>query len=149
MRRMKSLAIVSVVLGAVALGASASPAAAADLGQFSGTWAYTADNCRNYLHDRLPTEARMRGAGLIIIRPAEIEWVTPATCQVSNLNVSGKVWKMDGKCEIKGQDFTAGVTLTAKDSSHMSLGTQAAPEFASETHDYVRCSKVTEWREGS
>jgi hypothetical protein len=145
MCRMKPLAIVSVVLGAVTLTASTSAAAAADLGQFSGTWAYTAANCRDYLHDRIANEARMRGAGLIIIRPAEIEWVTPATCEVSNLSVSDKVWKIDGKCEIKGQDFTAAITLTAKDSSHMSLGTQAA-EFGSEIHNYVRCSKVTEWR---
>jgi hypothetical protein len=145
MRCWKSSAIISVLLGAVTLTASASAAAAADLGQFSGTWAYSAANCRNYLHDRVGNEARKRGAGLIIVRPAEIEWVTPATCEVANLRLDDQQWKMDGKCEIKGRDFTAAVTLTAKNADHISLGTRAA-EFGSETHDYVRCSKSTEWR---
>lgn len=145
MRRQSPPAIITVVLGAFTLAASACAATAADLSQFSGIWAYTAANCRNYLDDRIANEARMRGAGLIIIRPAEIEWITPATCEVSNLNVSGKNWKMHGKCEIKGRDFTADITLKAKDSRHISLGTRAA-EFGSETHDYVRCSKATEWR---
>jgi hypothetical protein len=145
MRRQRPPAIISVVLGAFTLAAPAGAAAAADLGQFSGTWAYTAANCRDYLHDRIANDARMRGAGLIIIRPVEIEWITPATCEVANLSAAGKDWKMDGKCEIKGRDFTAAITLTAKGAGHISLGTKAA-EFGSETHNYVRCSKATEWR---
>ena len=145
MRRQRPPAIIIVVLGALTLAASAGAATAADLSQFSGTWAYSAANCRNYLHDRIANEARMRGSGLIIIRPAEIEWITPATCKVANLSVAGKSWKMDGKCEIKGRDFTAAITLTAKRADYISLGTKAA-EFGSETHDYVRCSKATEWR---
>ena len=87
-------------------------AAAADLQAFSGTWAYTAANCSAYLHDRIGNEARKRGAGLTIIRPTEIEWVTPASCEVANLRAAGARWDMDGKCEIKGRDFTADITLT-------------------------------------
>ena len=146
MHRRRPSAITSAMLGALALAASACPAAAADLGQFSGTWAYSAAACQNYLHDRIGNEARKRGAGLIIIRPAEIEWVTPATCEVADLRSDGAPWKMHGKCEIKGRDFTADITLKAKDADHISLGTQAA-EFGNETHGYVRCSKVTEWRD--
>src|SRR5580692_9033303 len=72
----------SILLGAAALAATAGAATAADLQAFSGTWAYTAASCSKYMHDRIGNEARKRGAGLIIIRPAEIEWVTPATCEV-------------------------------------------------------------------
>jgi hypothetical protein len=87
----------------------------------------------------------MRGAGLIIIRPLEIEWVTPATCAVSSPRAAEGAWKMGGKCEIKGRDFTAALSLTATDADHIKLTTQAA-EFGNETHGYVRCSDVTEWR---
>jgi hypothetical protein len=137
---------VSRLLVMLALGALASPAAsAADLARFSGTWAYTAENCKAYLADRIPNEARKRGAGLMIIRAAEIEWVTPASCEVANLQGAGERWTMDGKCEIKGRDFTAKIAVTVKDDDHLSLRTEAA-EFGSETHGYTRCSKVTDWR---
>jgi|HubBroStandDraft_1064217.scaffolds.fasta_scaffold207262_2 hypothetical protein len=143
MRSARQAALIAIVLGTLALAAFT--AAAADLQAFSGTWAYTAANCSAYLHDRIANEARKRGAGLIIIRPAEIEWVTPASCEVANLRAAGERWDMDGKCEIKGRDFTADITLTAGGTGHISLGTKAA-EFGSETHGYVRCSTATEWR---
>jgi len=133
------------MLGTVTLAAPAPAAAAADLGRYGGTWAYSAAHCRDYLRDRIANEARMRGAGLMIIRPTEIEWITPATCEVSNLHASGTTWTMQGKCEIKGRDFTAAITLKATDTRHISLGTRAA-EFGNETHGYVRCSTAAAWR---
>jgi hypothetical protein len=137
--------VFSILLGAAALAATAGAATAADLQAFSGTWAYTAASCSKYMHDRIGNEARKRGAGLIIIRPAEIEWVTPATCEVANLSNAHGQWDMDGKCEIKGNDFTAHVTLRAKGKDRISLGTKA-DQFGNETHNYVRCSKSTDWR---
>jgi hypothetical protein len=134
--------IASVALAAQALVGAAG---AADLQRFSGTWAYTAAGCGDYLHGRIANEARMRGAGLLIIRPAEIEWITPATCAVSNLRAAGGGFRMDGKCEIKGRDFSAGITLEAKGADRVSLSTDAA-EFGHETHAYARCSKATRWR---
>ncbi len=137
--------ILTFAVGAVALPFLAGIAAAADLQRFSGTWAYTAAGCRDYLHGRIPNEARKRGAGLMIIRPAGIEWVTPATCEVTNLGGGHDRWHMNGKCEIKGRDFSARIALTAKDKNHISLRTEAA-EFGNETHGYARCSNATEWR---
>jgi hypothetical protein len=133
------------VCGAVALTLLTGAAAAADLRPYGGTWAYTAAGCRDYLKGRIPNEARMRGAGLIIIRPAEIEWVTPATCALSDLSGGPNSWRMNGKCEIKGRDFSAKLALTAKDANNISLRTEAA-EFGTETHSYARCSNATEWR---
>jgi hypothetical protein len=137
--------LMMLALGGLMLPAICATASAADLARFSGTWAYTAANCQAYLHDRIPNEARKRGAGLMIIRAAGIEWVTPATCEVSNLQGAGDKWAMDGKCEIKGRDFTAKIAITAKDAHHLSLRTEAA-EFGNETHAYARCSTSTEWR---
>jgi len=123
----------------------AGAAAAADLQRFSGTWAYTTAACRDYLHGRIPNEARKRGAGLLIIRPAGIEWVTPATCEVADLRDGQDSLHMSARCEIKGRDFSARITLTAKDANRISLRTEAA-EFGDETHSYTRCSGATEWR---
>jgi hypothetical protein len=145
MRDPRKTLLTLIVLGAGAMPPLAGTAAAADLAPFSGTWAYTAAGCRDYLHGRIPNEARKRGAGLMIIRPAEIEWVTPATCGVSDLRGGRNSWQMNGKCEIKGRDFSARIALTARDAGHISLRTQAA-EFGNETHAYARCSKATEWR---
>jgi len=137
-----------LALGAVAawaLPSLAGTAAAADLRQFSGTWAYTAAGCRDYLHGRIPNEARKRGAGLLIIRPAEIEWITPATCALTGLHGGPHDWRMNGKCEIKGRDFAARLALAARDANHISLRTKAA-EFGNESHSYARCSRATAWR---
>ena len=120
-------------------------AAGADLQRFSGTWAYTAAHCRNYLHDRIGNEARKRGAGLMIVRPAAIEWVTPASCEITSQRGAGDRREMDGKCEIKGRDFSARLMLIAKGADHISLRTDAR-EFGRETRHYVRCSSATEWR---
>ena len=141
----RSAVFTTLALGALALPAICATASAADLARFGGTWAYTAANCQDYLRDRIPDEARKRGAGLMIIRPAEIEWVTPASCTVANLQGSGDRLSMDGKCEIKGRDFSAKIAITAKDDDHLSLRTEAA-ELGNETHSYARCSKATEWR---
>jgi hypothetical protein len=145
MRDPRRTAFAQIASCACALSFLAGAAAAADLQPFSGTWAYTAAGCRDYLHGRIPNEARKRGAGLLIIRPAEIEWVTPATCEVTNLRGGRDSWRMNGKCEIKGRDFAARIALTAKGASHISLRVEAA-EFGNETHGYARCSKATEWR---
>jgi hypothetical protein len=137
--------LILTVLGACALPLLAGGAAAADLRQFTGTWPYTAAGCRDYLHGRIPNEARKRGAGLLIIRPAEIEWVTPATCALTDLRGGRDGWRMNGRCEIKGRDFAARLALTAKDANHIGLRTEAA-ELGNETHDYARCDRATEWR---
>lgn len=142
MRGLRGTLFILIGCGAGALPLLAGSAAAADLRQFTGTWAYTAAGCRDYLHGRIPNEARKRGAGLLIIRPAEIEWVTPATCMLGDLRGG---WRMNGKCEIKGREFQARLALTAKDANHISLRTEAA-EFGNETHAYARCSRATAWR---
>jgi hypothetical protein len=145
MRGLRRALFILIGCGAGALALLAGPAAAADLRQFTGTWAYTAAGCRDYLHGRIPNEARKRGAGLLIIRPAEIEWVTPATCALSDLRNGRDGWRMNGKCEIKGREFQARLGLTARGADHISLRTEAA-EFGNETHAYARCSRATEWR---
>jgi len=134
--------VILIAFGACALPLPGGGAAAADLREFTGTWAYTAAGCRDYLHDRIPNEARKRRAGLLIIRPAEIEWVTPATCALADVRDG---WRMNGKCEIKGRDFAARLTLTAKEANHISLRVAAA-EFGNEIHNYTRCNRATEWR---
>ena len=53
--------VILIAFGAWALPLRGGGAAAADLREFTGTWAYTAAGCRDYLHDHIPNEARKRG----------------------------------------------------------------------------------------
>jgi hypothetical protein len=99
MRHSSRAILVLIACGAFAVGPASLARAAAteDLRHFSGTWAYTAAACRDYLRDRIPNEARKRGAGLLIIRPAGVEWVTPATCEVMDLRGGPGTWQMRGR----------------------------------------------------
>ncbi len=138
--------LIAVALASLVLQAAGSAASAEDLTEFSGTWAFTPAGCQDYLNGRIENEARKRGAGLMIIRPTDIEWVTPATCEVSNVQVSGNRRDMDGKCELKGNDFQGRITLTPADSNRISLRVDA-DVTGRETLTYNRCSKATKWKD--
>jgi len=121
-------------------------ARADDLRELSGTWAYTPSGCRDYLADRIESEARKRGVGLMIIRPAEIEWVTPASCRVANVRASGNRWDMDGTCELKGNDFSGRIAVTRKDRNRIAVRVDSDVTNR-ETLTYSRCSDATTWRD--
>ncbi len=131
---------VITVAGSVAMAAAAS---AADLSQFSGTWARNTKSCGGYLKGKLD-EKQMRGARMMIIKAAEIEWANPASCQISNLKGSGKEWTMDGKCELKGDEFETKLTLKSLGSDKINVALASSPT-GPEKSDYTRCSKKTEW----
>jgi hypothetical protein len=144
MRYLKLLTFVPPALGALALQAGI--ALAEDLSEFAGTWAFTPAGCRDYLNDKLANEARKRGVGLMIIRPSDIEWVTPATCEIANVRRSGDAREMDGKCELKGNEFAAPITVTTRGNNLISVLVDSSIT-GREALRYSRCSKAIKWKD--
>jgi hypothetical protein len=143
----RSLTIILAALGFIATQAVVSATLAEDLTKFSGTWAYTSAGCQAYINDKLENEADKRNAGLMIIRPTEIEWITPATCDISHVRVTDNRWNMNGKCERKGIPFVSQIIISPQDSAHIGIRVTSGPITDGKPFKYTRCSAKTEWRD--